>query len=77
MASQGARIGYIDSDLAGFRIHGASISGSGTLQSLYLQDCRRIFRQVRGRDWRGADAVRRLAHRAVSYVWRQTAGRIR
>ena len=63
MAAQGARVGYIDADLGGFRIHGSSISGSGRLNEQYRMDCRRIFRQLHGRDWKRTDEF-------LSYIFR-------
>jgi len=63
IASQGAKVGYIDADLAGFRIHGKSISGSGQLNAQYKRDCRRIFRQIRGHDWSAMDEMLRLLYR--------------
>ncbi len=68
MASLGARIGFIPADLGGFRIHDASISGSGRLNEQYLRDCRRIFRQVRGRDWNRIDDLRHFVYRATGYM---------
>lgn len=64
MANQGAKIGYIHADLGGFRIHEESISGSGRLNEQYHQDCRRIFRQLRGREWKATDEVLRFFYRA-------------
>jgi hypothetical protein len=63
IANQGARVGYIDADLSGFRIHDASISGSGRLNDQYRKDCRRIFRQIRGYEWKATDDVVRLLYR--------------
>lgn len=51
LASQGIKIGYIDADLSAFRIHGASISGTGRLLETYLKDHGRVFRQFQGREW--------------------------
>jgi len=59
----GATVGYIDANLAAFRIHGASISGTGRLLDAYREDCKRIFRQIRGRDWRVIDDVFRLIYK--------------
>lgn len=70
MASRGARIGYIQADLGGFRIHNASISGTGRLNEQYLRDCRRIFRQLRGRDWNLSDDWRRVLYRTTGYLRR-------
>jgi hypothetical protein len=64
MARQGTSIGYINAELSGFRIHGASISGSGRLVQAYREDWRRIFREFRGRDWRSTDQLWRLLYRA-------------
>ncbi|MGB6193295.1 MAG: glycosyltransferase family 2 protein [Terracidiphilus sp.] len=70
MVSRGARAGYIDADLAGFRIHPSSISGSGSLNTQYRADARRIFRQVRGRSWSVADEVWRYLYRAEGLGFR-------
>ena len=50
MASLGAKIGYLNADIGAFRIHDKSISGSGRLNNQYQQDCRRVFRELNGRD---------------------------
>jgi glycosyltransferase involved in cell wall biosynthesis len=63
MVNTGAKVGYLDADLAAFRIHNASISGSRRLSDEYLKDCRRIFRQICGRDWRASDDVQRFLYR--------------
>lgn len=70
IANQGANIGYIDGDLAGFRIHDASISGSGRMQKQFQEDCRRIFRQIRGHDWRVTDEALRFLYRAEGLLIR-------
>lgn len=64
IANQGAKIGYIPQDLGGFRIHEASISGSGRMNEQYQQDCRRIFRQIMQHDWKASDEVLSLFYRA-------------
>lgn len=63
MANQGARVGYIDSDLSTFRIHEASISGSGRMWDMYQNDVRRIFREIEGRDWRLTDELWKFTYR--------------
>jgi glycosyltransferase involved in cell wall biosynthesis len=63
LADLGATIGYIPADLAGFRIHETSISGSGRMNEQYLRDCRRIFRDLHGHDWRATDEVLRFFYR--------------
>jgi glycosyltransferase involved in cell wall biosynthesis len=64
IADLGATIGYINADLAGFRIHDASISGSGRMNEQYLRDCRRIFRQLCGHEWKATDELLRFLYRA-------------
>ena len=73
IANQGAKIGYIHADLAGFRIHQESISGSGRMREQYQRDCRRIFRQLAGRDWRKTDEVLRFFYRAEGFFKRLSA----
>lgn len=62
----------IDDDLAVFRIHPASISGSGRLEVAYRLDLKRIFRKMKGREysigdyfigafWRSRKILHRLA----------------
>lgn len=70
MAKQGAAIMYVDADLSAFRIHGASISGSGKLQQAHREDRRRIFRKVRGRDWRATDELLMFLYRAEGVLLR-------
>lgn len=70
MAQMGATVGYIDADLAAFRLHNTSISGTGRLVDAYIEDCRRIFRQIRGRDWRVTDDLLRFFYRTESLLLR-------
>lgn len=63
-ADLGAKIGYIHADLGGFRIHESSISGSGRMNDQYQRDCRRIFRQLCGHEWKATDELLRLFYRA-------------
>lgn len=71
MVNAGARVGHMAADLGGFRIHDASISGSGRLQEQYLKDCARIFKQVRGREWNRIDEVRSFVSRLACYAGRK------
>jgi glycosyltransferase involved in cell wall biosynthesis len=64
IADLGAKIGYIHADLAGFRIHETSISGSGRMNEQYRRDCRRIFRQLRGHEWKATDELLHFLYRA-------------
>jgi glycosyltransferase involved in cell wall biosynthesis len=70
IAKLGAKIGYIHADLAGFRIHETSISGSGRMNDQYRQDCRRIFRQVHGHEWKATDELLRFLYRAEGVLKR-------
>jgi hypothetical protein len=70
LAQMGATVGYINADLAAFRIHGGSISGTGRLEDAYREDCRRIFRQIRGREWRVTDDLLRQLYRVEGLLLR-------
>jgi glycosyltransferase involved in cell wall biosynthesis len=70
MAHMGAVVGYIDADLGAFRLHSASISGSRRLEGPYREDCRRIFRQIRGRDLRVTDELLKVFHRGEAFLLR-------
>ena len=70
MADQGAKIGYIDADLSGFRIHSKSITGSGTNLDVYTRDCRRIFQQITGRRWNTTDELLRFLYRTEGFLIR-------
>jgi len=70
MVHMGAAVGYIDADLAAFRLHNASISGTGRLLDAYRADCRRVFRQIRGRDWRATDDLLRFFYRVEGFLLR-------
>jgi glycosyltransferase involved in cell wall biosynthesis len=70
MVNQGARAGYLAADLAGFRIHDASISGSGRLNERFKKDSLSIFRKIKGRDWNRMDNLRCIAYRATGHVSR-------
>ena len=74
MASQGAVIRYIHADIGGFRIHEASISGSGRLHEQFQRDSRRVFREITGHEWRAADELLCYLYRAfglLNVVWAQ------
>ena len=63
MVRQGARVGYIDSDLSAFRIHGTSISGTGRMWEAYMKDNARLFREIQGREWGRLDDVWKFLYR--------------
>jgi glycosyltransferase involved in cell wall biosynthesis len=50
MAMAGARFVAIGSDLAYFRLHEGSITGSGRLNEKYRLDCDRLFEKATGRE---------------------------
>jgi glycosyltransferase involved in cell wall biosynthesis len=70
IADIGAKIGYIDADLGGFRIHDESISGSGRLNNQYLEDRRRMFRQLTGREWQMSDEILSFFFRMEGFLRR-------
>lgn len=49
MAINGCKFGVFYQDIAAFRIHDSSISGSGRLNELYQLDCKRLFAKAMGR----------------------------
>lgn len=55
MLLKGRRAEILHDDLALFRIHDASISGSGRLNEIYEQDCRRLFAKAMGREMTAMD----------------------
>jgi glycosyltransferase involved in cell wall biosynthesis len=57
MALAGARFVTIGSDVAHFRLHGGSITGSGRLEQRYRADIDRLFRKALGRDRRPQDRL--------------------
>ena len=65
MVNRGAVVGYINADLAAFRIHAESITGSGRLDAQYLEDSRKVFEQTFGRAWGPIDDLRRLVYRTT------------
>ena len=70
MAKLGATIGYVDTDLSGFRVYATSISGSGTNLDAYKKDCRRIFEQTTGHKWTTMDEVLRFLYRTEGFLIR-------
>ena len=75
MLNRGARVGYINADLGRFRIHSQSVTGSQRLQERYLEDRKRIFRDIRGRDWRPTDGFLRLIYQGELVLRRIGIGR--
>jgi glycosyltransferase involved in cell wall biosynthesis len=70
MLNRGAKIGYIDADLGEFRLHNSSISGSRTNSEIYREDCRRVFREVQGREWGRGDELWHFVYRAEGLLIR-------
>ncbi|WP_158748684.1 glycosyltransferase family 2 protein [Acidobacterium sp. S8] len=70
MAKQGAAVAYLEADLAKFRIHSESISGSGSGNERYKADRMRIFEQLLGRKWSSIDELWRFLYRGEGVVLR-------
>jgi glycosyltransferase involved in cell wall biosynthesis len=68
MVAKGAKVGFLNSDLAVFRIHGASITGSRRAEQLYHEDSERIFRQLKGREWVRSDAFRSFFYKSARFL---------
>jgi glycosyltransferase involved in cell wall biosynthesis len=58
MVRQGAKIQYLNQDLALFRIHAKSITGSKRHGEMMKADAERMFSLSRGRRWTALDTVR-------------------
>jgi glycosyltransferase involved in cell wall biosynthesis len=58
MIRQGARVRYLNQDLALFRIHAQSITGSRRHREMMKADADRMFSISRGRRWTVLDAAR-------------------
>jgi glycosyltransferase involved in cell wall biosynthesis len=70
MAKLGATVGYVNTDLSGFRMYATSISGSGTNLDAYKKDCRRIFEQTTGHHWTMTDELLRFLYRTDGFLIR-------
>ena len=73
MAYRGARVGYINADLSGFRLHESSITGSGRMQKACQDDHRRMFREICEREWGVRDDLLQFLYRIenalIRAVW--------
>lgn len=58
MVRRGARIHYLDRDLALFRIHPSSITGSRRHKQMMRADADRMFQNAMGRRWNRLDTLR-------------------
>jgi glycosyltransferase involved in cell wall biosynthesis len=58
MVRAGARVQYLNQDLALFRIHAKSITGSRRHSEMMKADADRMFSLTRGRKWTAADTLR-------------------
>jgi hypothetical protein len=68
MALAGARFVTIGSDVANFRIHEGSITGSGRLNEKYRVDCDRLFEKTFGRKKVARDALTGALARLAKWV---------
>lgn len=64
MARRGARVCYLDRDLALFRIHPSSITGSRRHKQMMQADADRMFQNATGRRWGRFDTLRSYLFRA-------------
>ena len=58
MVRKGARVKYLDQDLALFRLHAKSITGSRRHSEMMKADADRMFSLSRGRRWTALDTLR-------------------
>ena len=70
LVNQGAVAGYIGEDLAGFRIHRSSISGTGRMLQVFREDFSRIFRDIQRRNWSLRDDLWQFLYRSEGALYR-------
>lgn len=72
------KCGILNEDLALFRLHESSISGSGRLNETYMTDRNRIFAKVTGREMSALDRLRTPLYRVEKWIMnpRTTLSRI-
>lgn len=69
MALSGARFAATSRMLGAFRIHDASISGSGRMEEEYRRDCERLFVKAKGRGTRPVDLLYSLLLRLEKHLY--------
>jgi len=68
LVQKGATVKYLRQDLALFRVHGASITGTNRLRHAYKRDRQRLFCKVRGRDWRTIDHLTSAYYKCLRFA---------
>jgi len=68
MGINGRQFGVFYEDVAAFRIHESSISGSGRLVESYRNDCNRLFMKVMGRQMNLADRLLMRIYRLEKWL---------
>jgi hypothetical protein len=68
MMLAGGKIGYLHKDLGAFRVHGASITGSQRLASIFAKDSERINRLALGKDPTITDKIWGLTDRTAYFL---------
>jgi len=68
MLINGGNAGILHEDIAAFRIHRSSISGSGRLGEIYRQDCRRLFVKAMGREMNATDRMLKKIFRLEKWL---------
>jgi glycosyltransferase involved in cell wall biosynthesis len=68
MVRKGAKIAYLPSDLACFRIHPSSITGSGRVSDAYALDRQRLLNSVQLRHWPATDLLITLYFKSLRFL---------
>lgn len=78
MAINGRKFGILYEDVATFRIHDSSISGSGRMNEMYRNDCNRLFAKAMGREMNSGDRLLKKIYRLEKWLMNPRAilGRI-
>jgi glycosyltransferase involved in cell wall biosynthesis len=69
MGIQKCRVKRTNHFLANFRIHNASVSGSGRLTEQYKEDLRRIFYKVHHREQNSFDTILKIGYRLSNLIY--------
>lgn len=77
MAMNNQQFDILDENIAAFRIHDSSVSGSGRLVEWYKNDCKRLFMKALGREMNLADRLLKLIYRLEKWLMNPRVSLIR
>ena len=68
MAMSGAKVRNIDAFLSCYRVHSASITGTGRLASVHVQHSKNMFNKILGRPYRESDHIWTIYYRLKKHL---------